>query len=105
MSMTTRKIININRWTEISITDSVIDVVNPLSFRNKDGFTYTYNENLIIYNYSPNEPHRDDEPSDGENDSNYVDTNSMSIMDNVYKPLNVDDAYYGDPILGVYNHE
>ena len=94
---------------------------NRLSRRNKDGFTYTYNDDVIIPDGFPNDPHDDDESSDYKNDSDYVhyygessddnndsdsvDTDSISIMDNVDNPPNTDDSSYGDTIAGVKYHE
>ena len=52
--------------------DSVIDVVHRLSRRNKDGFAYTYNDDVIIPDDVPNDPHDDCEASDDDNGSYYV---------------------------------
>ena len=104
-SLTTGSIININGCTELLIPDSVIDVVHCLSHRNKDGIVYTYNYDLIIPDDSSNEPHDGDEASDDENYSDYVETESMSSMDNFDDPPNTDDAYYGEPIAVVEYHE
>ena len=38
-------------------------------------------------------------------DSDSVDTDSISIMDNVDNPPNTDDSSYGDTIAGVKYHE
>ena len=53
---------------------SVIDVAHHLSRPNKDVFTYTYNDDVIIPGDSPYDPHYDDKASDDENESEYVDT-------------------------------
>ena len=74
MSLLTRRIINRNGWTELPMPDSVINVVHRLSRRNKDGFFNTYNGDIFIFDDNPNDPHDDDEGSDDENESEYVDT-------------------------------
>ena len=101
MILPTGRIININVWTELPIPDSVIDIVHYLSHRNKYVFVYTYNYDVIIPDDVHNNPHDDDESSDDENDSDYVDNESMSRMGNVDDPPNTYYSLYGDPIAGV----
>ena len=72
--------------------DWVIDVVHWLSCCNKDGFVYTYNDYVIIPDDAPNNQHYGDESSDDEDGPDYVDTDSMSRMDNVDYLPNIDDA-------------
>ena len=60
---------------------------------------------MIIPYDAPNDPHDDDETSDEETDSDYVDTNSMTSIDNVENPPNTDDASYGETISGVEDNE
>ena len=121
MSLLTGRIIIRNGWTELPIPDSFVDNIHRLSRRNKDGFMYTYNDDVIIPDDVPNNPHDDDEYSDDDNDSGYVhdddessddendsdsvDTNSMSSMENVDDPPNTYDASYGEPISRVEDHE
>ena len=97
--------------------DSVINFVHRLSRHNKDGFVYTYNDNVIIPDDVPNDPHDNNEASDDNNDSDYVhdddessddkndydsiDTVPMSSTDNAGNPPYTDDASYGEPISGV----
>ena len=100
--------------------NSVIDVVHCLSRRNKGGFTYTYDDNVIISDDVPNDPHAEDEASDDENnsdyvhddnessdknnDSDYIYTEPMYRTDIIVNPHYIDDASYGDPIAGVEDH-
>ena len=121
MILSTGKIINRNGQTELPMQDSFINVLHCLSLRTKDGFTYTYNDDVIIPDDVTNYPHDDDEASDDKNesdyvhdddeyydvkdDSDYVDTDSISSMDNVDDPPNTYDASYGETIVGVEDHE
>ena len=121
MSIPTGRIINRNGWTELPIPDSVINVVHRLSRRNSDGFTYTCDDDVIIPDDVTNDLNDDDESSDYENDSDYVhdddeycndenesdyiDTDPMSITYNIDNPPNTYDAFYGEPIAGVEDHE
>ena len=76
-----------------------------LSRHNKYGFVYTYNDNVNIPYDAPNNPHDDYEAINDENDSDYVDTESMHRIDNVDDPLNTDDSFYSEPIEGVEDHK